>query len=117
MTPKTLAKAVATFFGLGYLPVVPATWASAAAVLLEIMGRDSAKAYVSKGLGLSILNSYYITPSDSKKIKCVDVSEYFGQTKRGIIQRKGRALSQFHNILIESIISEARSKAEGRDPL
>ncbi len=79
-------------------------------VALEIMGRDSSKAYVSKGFGLSIMNKYYITPSDLKKMKCIDVSEYFGHTKRGIIQRKDRVLSQFHNELIESIVAETKSK-------
>ncbi len=82
-------------------------------VALEIMGRDSAKAYVSNGFGLSIINEYYITPSDFKKMRCVDVSEYFGQTKRGIIQRKDRELSPLHNELIERIVFKTKRMSGG----
>ncbi len=77
-------------------------------IVLEVMGRDSAKAYVSNGVGLSIMNEYYITPADLRRIRCVDVSEYFGQTQRGIIQRKGRVLSTLHNELITNIMSESK---------
>jgi DNA-binding transcriptional LysR family regulator len=60
---------------------------------MEIVGHAAIKTYVSMGLGISIMNKYYLNDSDKNKLFIKDVSGYFGAADRGIITRKNRYLS------------------------
>ena len=59
---------------------------------MEATGRLATKAYVEMGLGVSIVNEFYILPEDRKKIVAIDVSGLFGVAERGLLTRKGRYL-------------------------
>lgn len=73
-------------------------------VSLELTGRDAVKKYVEKGLGISIINDYYLEPEDSEHMRIVDVSEYFGRTSRAILYRKAKNFSPIHRDLLDYIL-------------
>ena len=60
---------------------------------LEMAGRDSVKEYVKTGLGVSILNEYYIPSTDKRTLSVKDVSKFFGAAERGVIILKNRIQS------------------------
>lgn len=62
-------------------------------VSLEVVGRDAIKTYVGLDMGLSIINEYYVTDEDKKKLFVKDLTRYFGKAETGIASRKGRQLS------------------------
>jgi len=72
---------------------------------MEITGREAVKAFVEMGLGISIINEYYLTKEDKKKLFIKNMSGYFGKSERGILTRKGRFLSfpvkQFINLTVK----------------
>lgn len=61
---------------------------------MEATGRLATKAYVEMGLGISIVNEFYILPEDRKKIVAIDVSNLFGVAERGLLTRKDRYLPE-----------------------
>ena len=61
---------------------------------MEATGRLATKAYVEMGLGVSIVNEFYIFPGDRKKIVAIDVSSLFGVAERGLLTRKDRYLPE-----------------------
>lgn len=62
-------------------------------IAMEVTGREAVKTYVGMGLGISIMNDYYLTNDDRKKLFTKNVSPFFGTSERGIITRKGKYLS------------------------
>jgi len=72
---------------------------------MEITGREAVKAYVEMGMGISVINEYYLTKEDHRSLFVKDVSNYFGRAERGVITRKSRYLSLttkgFINIIFE----------------
>jgi len=60
---------------------------------MEVVGRTAIKTYVEMNLGISILNEYYVTKEDKKKLLIHDMSHLFGKAETGIITRKKRTLS------------------------
>ncbi len=73
-------------------------------VSLELTGRDAVKKYVEKGLGIAIMSDYYLVPEDKEKMEIIDVSNIFGETARGILNRKGKILSFIHRELIDYLM-------------
>ena len=73
-------------------------------IAMEITGREAAKTYVETGLGVSVINEYYLTKEDKRNLFVKDVSNYFGRAERGVITRKGKYLSaaakEFINIIL-----------------
>ncbi len=59
---------------------------------MEATGRLATKAYVEMGLGVSIVNEFYILLEDRKKLVSIDVSSLFGVAERGLLTRKSRHL-------------------------
>lgn len=59
-------------------------------IAMEVNGREAVKTYVKDGLGVSIINEYYLTKEDRKKLFCTDVSQYFGKAERGLVTRKNK---------------------------
>ncbi len=62
-------------------------------ITMEVVGRTAIKTYVEMNLGISIINEYYVTPEDKKKLFVTNLSRYFGVAETGIITRRGRLLS------------------------
>lgn len=60
---------------------------------MEVVGRTAIKTYVEMNLGISILNEYYVTAQDKKKLLIHDMSDFFGKAETGIITRKKRNIS------------------------
>lgn len=71
---------------------------------LETMGRDATKKYIAAGLGLSIMNEFYLLPTDKKLLSWKDVSNCFGQSNRGVLTRKGKSLTTTQKEFIELLI-------------
>mgnify|MGYP000550044802 CR=1 FL=1 len=63
-------------------------------IAMEVVGRTAIKTYVEMNLGTSIMNEYYVTPEDKKKLFVKNLSTYFGTAETGMVTRKGRILSQ-----------------------
>ncbi len=63
------------------------------AIAMEITGREAIKEYVKMGLGISIINAFYLTPQDNKELFTRNLNRYFGVAERGIVTRKGKYLS------------------------
>ena len=61
---------------------------------MEVTGRLAIKTYVGMNLGVSIINEFYLSKDDKKKLFAEDVSGYFGYAERGILTRKARYLSR-----------------------
>ena len=61
---------------------------------MEVVGRAAIKTYVGMDLGISVLNEYYVTDEDRKKLCVRDVSRLFGKSQTGVVLRKGRELSK-----------------------
>jgi len=70
---------------------------------MELTDRDAVKSYVRDGLGISIVNEYYLRESDQKRFYTKDVTYHFGYAKRAIINRKGKSLSTASKALFEMI--------------
>ena len=60
---------------------------------MEITGREAVKEYVGMGLGVSIINEYYLTDVDRKRFFVKDASALFGRAERGVLSRKGKYMS------------------------
>ena len=60
---------------------------------MEVVGRTAIKTYVGMNLGISIINEYYVTEEDKKKLLVKNMSKYFGKAETGIVTRKNRAMS------------------------
>lgn len=73
-------------------------------IAMEITGREAVKIYTEMGLGISVINEYYLTKEDKRNLFVKDVSNYFSRAERGIITRKGKYLSvaakEFINIIL-----------------
>lgn len=69
-------------------------------VAMEVAGRQPIKTYVQMGLGISVINEYYLAGEDKKKLHVVDVSKYFGKAERGVLTRKGKYCSKHTKELI-----------------
>ena len=59
-------------------------------VALEATGRDTIKTYVRMGLGISVINEYYVTAEEKKGLSVKDASSLFGFAERGLITRKSK---------------------------
>lgn len=73
---------------------------------MEITGREAVKTYVEINLGISIINEYYLTTEERKKLFVKDVNNYFGQAERGIITRKNKYLPPAAKEFIKMILDE-----------
>lgn len=73
-------------------------------VTLEIASREAVKQYVSMGLGVSIVNEYYLNAADRKRFKVVDVSDLFGSAERGVLTKRNRYLGRGAEELIRLIL-------------
>ena len=71
---------------------------------METTGKHATKAYVEMGLGISIMNEFYVTEADTKTLFICDVSKFFDYAYRGILTRKdgylSRAAEAFKEILL-----------------
>lgn len=72
---------------------------------MEATGRLAVKEYVNLGLGLSIINAFYIAKEDTKKFFIKDMSHLFGVTQRAVITRKKRYLPKKAREFIDLIIA------------
>ncbi len=70
---------------------------------MEATGRLATKAYVEMGLGVSIVNEFYILPGDRKKIVAIDVSGIFDIAERGLVTRKDRYLPEAAREFMEMV--------------
>jgi LysR family transcriptional regulator, cys regulon transcriptional activator len=72
---------------------------------MEVTGRLAIKTYVEMGLGISIVNEFYVAGEAKKSLFVKDVSSYFGYAERGILTRKGGYLSpqtiEFMDLLLK----------------
>lgn len=72
---------------------------------MEITGRVASKTYAEMGLGISIVNEFYLTEADKKTLFIADVSKDFGYAERGVLTRRSGNLSRaavaFMKILLE----------------
>lgn len=72
-------------------------------IAMEITGRQPIKTYVQMGLGISIINEYYLSGENKNGLFVADMSRHFGKADRGTLLRKGKYLSkhakEFINIL------------------
>jgi DNA-binding transcriptional LysR family regulator len=75
-------------------------------ISMEVTGRDAVKEYVKMGMGITVLNEYYLTEADRKDFALKDVSDHFGQAERGILTIKGRYLSLPARELIKTIVQQ-----------
>ena len=75
------------------------------ALAMETTGKFVTKSYVKMGLGISIVNEFYLEKEDENTLFIADVSKYFGYAERGVLTRgKGyisRAATAFKEILLE----------------
>ena len=62
-------------------------------IAMEVVGRTAIKTYVGIGLGISIINEYYVTEEDKKTLFVKDMSKYFGKAETGIAFKRGITLS------------------------
>ena len=76
-------------------------------IAMEITGREAVKTYVEMGLGIAVINEYYLTKEDKKNLFIKDVSRYFGQAERGILTRKGKYLSAAVKELISTALRQS----------
>ena len=74
------------------------------AVVLEITAREAAKTYAAMGIGVTILNGYYVTKSDRRRVAVVDVSKHFEFSGRGLLTRRGRTLSSTAAEFVEMVL-------------
>lgn len=74
---------------------------------MEVVGRDAIKTYVGMNFGLSILNEYYVSTEERKKLFVRDLSKFIEKAETGIAFRRGRQLSapaeELMNLCSESI--------------
>ena len=61
---------------------------------IEITGRAAVKTYVEMGLGVSIINGFYVSKEDKNRLFVKNMSNYFGKAERGILTRKNKYLSK-----------------------
>jgi DNA-binding transcriptional LysR family regulator len=73
-------------------------------IAMELNGRDAAKIYVAMGLGISIVNEYYLRPEDKRNLFMKDISNYFGKAERGIITRKNGYTNQLTKEFINMLL-------------
>jgi DNA-binding transcriptional LysR family regulator len=60
---------------------------------MEVVGRTAIKTYVDMELGISIINEYYVTDEDKKRLFVKNMSRHFGKAETGIVVRKGKTIS------------------------
>jgi len=72
---------------------------------MEATGRLAVKEYVSLGLGIAIINEFYIAKEDTKKFFIKDMSHLFGVAQRAVITRKKRYLPKKAKEFIYLIIA------------
>lgn len=60
---------------------------------MEVVGRTAIKTYVGMELGISIINEYYVTEEDKKRLFVKNMSRHFGKAETGIVTRKGKMVS------------------------
>ena len=75
-------------------------------ITMEVTGRQAIKTYVEMALGISVINEFYLTGEDKKKIFIKDLSNFFGEAERGILTRKGRYLSNPVKNFIKAVHSQ-----------
>ena len=75
---------------------------------MEVTGREAVKAYVGMGLGISILNEYYLDDGDKKRLFVRNVSDHFGQAKRGILLKKSGYHSTFATEFVNILLGHFR---------
>lgn len=60
---------------------------------MEVVGRTAIKTYVGMNLGISIINEYYVTEEDKKKLFVKNMSRHFGKAETALVVRKSKELS------------------------
>lgn len=78
---------------------------------MEITGRDAIKAYIKLGLGISVMNEYYLPVQEQGNFFVKDVSSIFGSSVRGVLTKRNRFVSQsLHKVLAELQIDQRQSR-------
>lgn len=81
---------------------------------VEATGSLATKEYVGQGLGVSIINEFYLAEGDEKKFFMRDMSRIFGVAQRAVITRKKRYLScsvkEFIELIMEKNIENSVEK-------
>ncbi len=72
-------------------------------IAMEMAGRDSVKEYVKMGMGISILNEYYLPENERKGLLVKDVSRFFGKAERGVLSLKKRERSLWVGRFLEML--------------
>jgi LysR family cys regulon transcriptional activator len=78
-------------------------------IAVEITGREALKTYVDLGLGISIIEEFYLSDEDRKRFSCIDVSKDFGSSEYGTLVRKNRYLSGHSLKFIEMLADRPAS--------
>jgi DNA-binding transcriptional LysR family regulator len=79
-------------------------------LVLEVMGREAVKNFVETGLGVTIINEYYLTKENRHRLIVKDVSEFFGYSESGLLVRKGKYLNRAAKHFIELVRREVKRK-------
>jgi len=75
---------------------------------MEVVGRDAIKIYAGMGMGLSIMNEYYVSEEDKKRLFVKDVTKFFGSAETGIATRKGRELSKPADFFVKLVKKQVK---------
>jgi len=73
---------------------------------MEITGKAAIKTYVEMGLGIAIINGFYLSIEDKKKLFVKDVGKYFGEAERGVLTRKNKYLSRHAKEFIDLTLQQ-----------
>jgi len=72
-------------------------------IAMEITGKTAIKTYVEMNLGIAIINGYYLSGQDKKKLFVKNVENCFGEAERGVLTRKNKYLSVHAKEFIHTI--------------
>jgi len=73
-------------------------------IAMEITGKEAIKTYVKMGLGVAIINGFYLSKEDKKDLFVRNMGKYFGEAERGVLTNKNRHLSLHAKKLIDMLI-------------
>ncbi len=77
---------------------------------MEVIGRDALKTFSGMGVGLSIMNEYYVSEEEKKKLFIKNVTKFFGNAETGIVVRKGKKLSHPAEVFIDLVRKSIKEK-------
>jgi len=74
-------------------------------IAMEITGKEAVKRYVKMGLGVAIINGFYLSKEDSRDLFNLNMGKYFGEAKRGILTKKTKYLPPYTKEFINFLIT------------